>query len=370
MTQMNDWQAVAPMFTESETATGTDVYAHIECFRGKPGQESTRPFRMSAPFVFSRRYGSREVVLGSVCETLRNIRNQIGQLSESTSRRSATLEGMPFGEAKGAEYDAYQREITNTLVLVSCLLRNIFHLFPRLSQNVVVSMFDYDESPAAAVKMKVLLDLFVHNRYMHLHNEYITDLFSGEPPKDTFIAKKFMGYRFKVNDFLGLAQEAISSVTIKDLATKLRSGMTQLTVDTPHHEMVFLFQNVASLSELLGALLPLGKDALIAMVYPKKRIPDEVVSLAGARTVLVTNSIHAPQVRMGYRVDPDKKSMVVSVKGQFTYAIDGNVVHRECGDCEKEIEYGEFFDRVIAAGGDESLLQMSDRVASHRVKKS
>ena len=87
MTQMNDWQAVAPMFMESETATGTDIYAHIECFRGKPGQKSARPFRMSAPFVFSRRYGSRQVVLGSVCETLRNIRNQIGQLAESTERR-------------------------------------------------------------------------------------------------------------------------------------------------------------------------------------------------------------------------------------------------------------------------------------------
>ena len=48
--------------------------------------------------------------------------------------------------------------------------------------------------------------------------------------------------------------------------------------------------------------------------------------------------------------------MVVSVKGQFKYAIDGKVVHKECGDCEKEIEYEEFFDRVIATGGDESLL--------------
>ena len=28
--------------------------------------------------------------------------------------------------------------------------------------------------------MHVLLDLFVHNRYMHLHNEYITDLFSQQ----------------------------------------------------------------------------------------------------------------------------------------------------------------------------------------------
>ena len=171
MTKENDGQAVAPMFTESKTNTGTDIYVHIECFKLKAGQGSAKPFRMSAPFVFARRSGSRQVVIGSVCETLRNIRRQIGQLSESTGRRVDRLEGLPFGEEKAAEYDEYVREMTNTLVLVSCLLRNVFHIFPKLAQSVFVPMFDYDESPAEDVRMKVLLDLFVHNRYMHLHNE-------------------------------------------------------------------------------------------------------------------------------------------------------------------------------------------------------
>ena len=369
MTQENDGQALAPMFKEWKTNTGTDIYAHIECFKWKAGQESAKPFRMSAPFVYSRRYGSRQVVIGSVCETLRNIRRQIGQLAESTGRRTDRLEGLPFGEEKAAEFAEYEREMMNTLVLVSCLLRNVFHIFPRLAQSVVVPMFDYDESPVEDVRMKVLLDLFVHNRYMHLHNEYVTDLFSDEPPKGTTIAEKFMGYRFKVNDFLGAAQDAIHSVTVKDLATRLRSGMVRLTVDTPHHEMVFLIQNAASFADLLKALVPIGKDALMAMLYPEKRIPEElpsassrrVKSLARGRTVNVSCSYHAPGVRMGYRVDPGNKTMVVSVTGQFRYAVDGKVVYKESADCEKEVEFGEFFDRIIAAGGDESLLEMSNR---------
>ena len=99
----------------------------------------------------------------------------------------------------------------------------------------------------------------------------------------------------------------------------------------------------------------------MAMLYPAKRIPEEVISLAGSRTVQMTSSFHAPRVRMGYRVDPDNKNIVVSASGEFQYTVDGGVVHKERGDCEKEVDYGEFFDRVIAAGGDESLLQMSDR---------
>ena len=361
MTQEDEWQAVAPAFKESKTNTGTDIYACIQCFKGTPDQDTAKPFRVSAPFVFSRRYGSRQVVIGSVCETLRNIRREIGQLSESTGRRTDRLEGLLVGEEKAAEFEEYEREMTNTLVLVSCLLRNVFHIFPRLAQSVVVPMFDYDESPVEDVKMKVLLDLFVHNRYMHLHNEYITDLFSDEPPKGTTIAEKFMGYRFKVNDFLGVAQDAIHSVTVKDVATKLRSGMTRLTVDTPHHEMVFLIQNAASLADLLEALIPIGKDALFAMLYSGKRIPEEAILLSGGRMVHMTCAFQAPRVRMGYRVDRGKKTMVVSVTGQFRYAVDGKVVYEECADCEKEVEYGEFFDRVITAGGDESLLEMSDR---------
>ena len=43
------------------------------------------------------------------------------------------------------------------------------------------------------------------------------------------------------------------------------------------------------------------------------------------------------------------------------YVVDGGVVYTEPRDQKKEVEYGEFFDRIIAAGGDESLLQMSDR---------
>ena len=40
MTQENDMQALVPMFKEYNTNTGTDIYAHIECFNLKAGQES------------------------------------------------------------------------------------------------------------------------------------------------------------------------------------------------------------------------------------------------------------------------------------------------------------------------------------------
>ena len=361
MDQDADWQAIAVLYRATETDVGSNVYAHVQCFRGKPSQETATAFRTSAPFVLACRYGSREVVPGSIAETLRNIRRLIVRLSQSSARSAQKLDTLPKGAQKEAAYWEHEQEIVNALVLVSCHLRNVFDVFPGVGEKLTVPMFDYEGKPVEDVKMHVLLDLFVHNRYMHLHNEYVSDLFSGKPPAGTVFAEKFMGYRFKVNDFLIVAQQAIHSVTLKHVATRLRSGMKRLTTDTPHYEMVFLIQNVASFSRLLEALLPVGKDALWGMLYPTKVVPAEVVEAAQGGEALVAAYFHAPQVSMGTRMDGDRKTITVRVKGEFRYSVGKKVVFAESADRETEVEYGEFFDRVIEAGGAESLLALSDR---------
>ena len=362
MTQEDGGQAVVPIYTESKTNVGVDIYACIRCYKETREGESAQLLRQSAPFVFARQYDARQVVIGSVFETLRNIREQIGQLIEEAAQRTERLNGTLPDEIRAVEYDRYEREIKNNIVLIACLLRNVFEIFPRLAQSVELPMFDYEQRPAERVKMKVLMDQLVHNRYMHLHNEYITDIFSNKPPTGTPMAEKFMGYRFKFSEFLDAARQTINGVTVKDVATRLRSGMSSLNVDTRHHEMVFLFQNVASFSGLLEALIPIGKDPLFKMLYSEVDVPKAVLDRAGGRKIVQTCKFHAPTVRMGYRVDAGKKTIVVSVKGQFEYAVDGVGIHTESADREKELEYGEFFQHVIAAGGDESLLEMGDRI--------
>ena len=368
MTQEPEWHAIAVLYKAVETRVGTNLYAHIQCFRGNAHQHSATAFRTSAPFVLAWNYGAREVVPGSVVETLRNLRRLIERLSESAARGAERLDSLPKGPKKGAAYEDYEREITNALVLVSCHLRNVFHTFPAVGEKLTVPMYDYEENPAESVTMRVLLDLFVHNRYMQLHNEYITDLFSGKPPAGTVFAEKFMGYRFKVNDFVRVVQQAIQSLTLKHLATRLRSDMRKLNTHTPHYEMVFLIQNVASFSNLLEALLPIGKDTLWGMLYPTKVVPEEAVKAAGGREMTVAALFHTPKVRMGNRVDDDSKNIAISVKGTFRYTVDGEIVHTESADRETEVEYGEFFDRVIKAGGKESVLALSDRQDEIRAK--
>ena len=240
-------------------------------------------------------------------------------------------------------------------------MRNVFDIFPESTAHYFVPIFDYEGKQVEEIKMRVLLNLLVHNRHMSLSNEFITNLFSDRLPAGTAIAEKFMGYKFRMNDFLGVVQDAVHAVTVKDLAERLRSDTEALTAHTPHHEMVFLIQNISSLSDLLHALIPTRGHFLMNMLFPEISLPAEVTAAAEGRLVAVTHRFRIPSVRLGNRVDADNKKIVVSGKGEFHYTVNEREVHSESADCEKEIDYREFFDCVIAAAGEDSLLATSDR---------
>ena len=238
------------LYQQTETNVGHDVYVCIQCFRQQPGQGLVGPHRQSSPYVLSCQHGSRRVIPGSVCESLRNLSRQLEQLPVSSREHVARIESAE-ADQRGEEYYEYDRHLTNSLVLISCLARNVFHTFPRLSEQYSVQMFDYDGKVTDEIRVKTLLDLFVHNRHMHLWNEYIIDLVSEKLPDGTIIAEGFMGHKFKFHDFLSQVAEAIESVTIKDLTTLLRRGVKSLNLDTPYPEIVFLVQNITSFSDLL-----------------------------------------------------------------------------------------------------------------------
>ena len=193
------------LYQQTKTTVGDDVYVCIQCFRQQPGQEPVgAPYRQSSPYVLSRQHGSRRVIPGSVCESLKNLSRQLEQLTVSAGERVARIESAE-ADQRGEEYFEYDRHFTNSLVLISCLARNVFHTFPRLSEQYSVQMFDYGGKAMDEIRVKELLDLFVHNRYMNLQNEYITDLVSAKLPDGTMIAEGFMGHKFKVQDFLWVA---------------------------------------------------------------------------------------------------------------------------------------------------------------------
>lgn len=333
------------LYQHTETNAGHDMYVCIQCFREEPGKGPVRACRKSSPYVLSRRHCRHRVIPGSVGESLKNLSSQLEQLLASLGEYVARIE-RAAAEQRGAEYYEYDRLLTNSLVLISCLARNIFHTFPRLSAQYSVQMFDYHGKATEEIRVKNLLDLFVHNRYMNLDNEYINDLASTKLPDGTVIAEKFMGHKFKVYDFLSRVSEAIESVTIKDLSTRLRGGVRSLNLDTPYQEIVFLVQNIESFSDLLEATIPSGSYGFIRnILFPASEIPESV--RAAAKGGEIQYDVH--------------------------YSVGGLIVHMESGERDKELGYATFFDQVVEAFGQQKLLDTVRRIerfreaARHRV---
>ena len=60
--------------------------------------------------------------------------------------------------------------------------------------------------------------------------------------------------------------------------------------------------------------------------------------------------------------------MKITVKADVDYSIGGRVVHRESGERNKELDYGDFFDQVVQAVGQQKLLDLVRRL-DERLRK-
>ena len=355
------------LYATSKTNVGTDVYAHITCYRQTYPDAGWQPVRASSPFVIARQYGHQVARPGSVYQLIKDFDQLYEKTRVSIRRGTAKLEKLS-SHARPAVYQEYEREITNSLILMSCLARNLFHLFPDLTNDYKVPVFDYDNQQLnEMIRTKDLLDLFVHNRYMNLHNEYIADLFSGKPPKGSPISEKFMGYRFKVFDFGRSMHEAIRSITLKHLISELRRGMKVLDADTPHHEMVFLILNVHSFSDLLGATIP-SKDYnfMMDLLFDNAE-PDVAHSACGNSS---TQTVFFREPRVTIAPEMSTKRLQIAVDCHVAENAPRMVGSKHLKRRTVEVGYAEFLGAVNEAFGTGSLLDLGQQMDAIRNEES
>ena len=358
-------EAIGLSYTTVETEFGSRVYGCLQCFRQEhPGQNILEPYRTSAPFVVSEWYGNQNIVVGSVCHLLDGIRHLLDDLVES-ARISVTKLRSPEYEGRSGLFLRHIRDVTNNVILISAQARNLFHVFSRLADKLTIPIFAYEGNQDGCIRVFELLNLFVHNRYFFFDGEYIMDLFSEEFSKKSPISRKFMGYKFKLNDYLGAIHTAIHSITMKDLTTMLRSRIKSLHADLPHNDMVFLVQNMESFSGLLGGLIPTEKyDFMMHMLFDNT-VPTKIFT---APTGAVTRKVafHEPHIKMTETMS-DKK-IRVSVRCD----LDGDVGALNSPSSKLhtvEVSYEDFFNSVNKACGTESLLALCSLKDSRPVNR-
>ena len=192
-------------------------------------------------------YGSVHFLLQEIHRLCREFHN--ANKSWWTSREAATELA-----AKHAADLLYNSHLMDFSILLSARARNIFHLFKKLRKQTIQG-FSYREAQAGEVPLIDIFDVLIHSRYYYFDGKYINDVLSDKPPRRTKDSKKLMGRKILFQDFVDGVLQAISDVRTKDLTELLSFKLQELSADADEQDLIFLHQNVFSISELLKTKL-------------------------------------------------------------------------------------------------------------------
>ena len=351
------------------------MYGFVQFFRPTDGGGQYRSHRQSAPFVISQSIGEQEeLVYGSVLELMREIRRLMVDLSNCQDRLQAELRrnGVEMNEtqdssgqrvlvplAGGKEVDriffAYTREITNILLLLSCQTRNLYEIFPRLN-NHTVPLLDYERRKVGEIKVKELFDQFVHNRYLFVDGEHVADLFAAKFAKKSHISNMFMGYKIRWRDFVVAIEHSINDVKVRDLTGLLKGRLKELSSRSSHKDIVFLIQNLESLSGVLRTRIPTEKYTPMLNLLFDEAMNEKLAKLNGV-TEYVIGAVRFASPHVKIHEDLSGKKFKISVRCKLSVGEEeGHVVRSE--DLEefgRDVGYEEFFYCVNDAFGGDAL---------------
>ena len=360
------------------TRRGSSLYGCIQFFKPDPKSQHTKPFHQSAPFVISDSIGPNEtVVYGSVNDLVNEIQRLLRDIDEYVDGLSsafgnnddvqvpgvvgkrALLFPVPDGEKERQIYFDYKRRITNTLLLISSQTRNLFQTFPRFNKRCI-SLFDINENRINSIALTDIFNQFVHNRYLFLDGEYVSDLFSDKPPPRAPISKTFMGYKINWIEYINAIGSAIRDVKLKDLTGLLRGRLKKLSLNSPHKDIIFLVQNLESFSGLFAAKIPDGRYvSIVDLLFSELStgyLDDIQPKIKKDEQYRIHTLFNAP--RIGIHEDLGKKEFKVNVRYRWTLRDNqGRLIHEEQElNHTIEVGYERFLDLVDSIFGDDSLL--------------
>ena len=353
------------------------LYGAILFFKHTPGAEPTTPYKQSAPFIVSETLGPDEVVVyGSVSYLIEDIRRLIKEVHAQVDELNValnhlTLAGISQGEKarlvsipkSGPElrtYFEFTRRLAGTLILLSTQARNLFDLFPRLDRKIALS--DAGGQRTGDIKLSNLFVNFVHNQYLILDGEHVSDLFPSNPRPTAPISRTFMGYRFNWVEYVEAIEGAIRDVKLRDLTGLLRGRLRRLSLNEKYSNIVFLIQNLVSFSRLFAKKVPDPRYTSILKLlfegetrsYLNRHAPPP----SNVREQMTVGSaFHAPNIAI-HEVLSERK-FKVSVRCRWRlFGSDGRPIHedKDFRNLTLEVGHEQLLGHVSQVFGDDPLL--------------
>ena len=343
----------------------------------RPGSSGSIPaYKTSAPFVVSETLGTDEVVVhGSVSYLVQDIQRSIAEIDARVNELSAAMSHVPqTGAIQGrrgrvvpvpeslaerCRYFEFRRGLAGALILLSTQARNLSDLFPRLDRRI--PLYDSGGNRTGDIKLSNLFVHFVHNQYLFIDGEHVSDLFPAHPRPGAPISRAFMGYRFNWVEYVEAIKLAIQEVRLKDVTGLLRGRLKHLSLESSYGDIVFLVQNLESFSRLSGSRVADERsESMMRLLFDdevKARIDALKLEPKDGDELQLSIAFRMRGIKIHERLSERKFKVFVRCKWTVQDS-NGQLLHEDpdFGTLIKEVGYEQLLDHVAHAFGDDPLV--------------
>lgn len=315
--------------------------------------------RWERPFVISKKgENGCEVAYGTVKRILDKIQSQIDRVIRFRSETQARLEEagitpggdgslLPNAEVSDQIMDEQDELIEDVLLAVSVNIRILSEIFPDRLQQSTVKVYDYDDACVGDIRLSEIANLLVHNRYIVVKGHHVVDLISDEK---FLIGRPQMGLKIDFIQYIEEVGKVINGITIRDLASKLRSLIKSLSASSNIKDIIFVAQNLYALGE--------------PILWNEDRVDGPI------KTIL--DRVSDRNLEKKYANHPMPRGVEISVTLDFTtpsFCLEPDLNHKQIkismrvnGELESDVkDYEEFFQEFLSAYGHVPLRINSPR---------
>ena len=185
----------------------------------------------------------------------------------------------------------------------------------------------------------------------------MADLFSTKFANKSPVSNMFMGYRVKWRDYVAAIQRSIEDVKIRDLTGLLKGKLRNLSPTSPQKDIVFLIQNLESLSRILKTKIPTGKYGSMLNLLFDGAVNERVAIMDGVKDPMtVTVTFTAPHVMIHEELTQKKFKIQVRCKLSFAGRETDIPDTEYLENFSRDVGYAEFFELINDAFGSDALV--------------
>ena len=341
------------------------LYGSIRVAKGILDNQPTSFIPFSSPFIISKTLRGREIIYGSVLESINKI-NEIVSRYKAQQRNAIEKDGSPAPESQHrVEHDVCvvnlpksertefflhdrEREAEDAILLTSIHLRTLVDTFSGKFDNRI-GLYDYENLLIGNVSIKKIYNTLLHHRYFVVNEGHIIDLSSH---KLSLGSEKPFGCKVKIYDFLTGVIDIIKGITVRDYVGMLQSRLNQLSVESAPNDIMFAIQNVHSIGKIIRDRIK--DDRTNTLLYSlfsyvvEKRVGD-ITKLAPGTKVELPIQFTAPS----FKIEEDLSNLRIEI-------------HTKINGREEilKIKCKEFLQKIAKAYGKDTLLSAENRKGS------